>query len=260
MKSGLDVLKTEEFATFWPGGWIFARLTVDVRSAVQDCQKFGWEAGARLLRPLAQEGVLRIFDVSCGLGLSSIAAARAGHNVTATEVSSEVLQIVGQNAQRNAAQLRLWRWDLQMEPPPGLVKPLEGPSDSAYHLCLLDLGWLNMRDRAANLLKDWRISIVLGEEWPILESVLNSTLVRLRQLGGCKLHAFIGRTTAGDAVVLEHAAVELESSTKELLRALDTLGAEFPTSAGPREATVSPLGWLEKIGWTPPIWHHLILW
>ena len=49
--------------------------------------------------------------------------------------------------------------------------------------------------------------------------MLNSTLVRLRQLGGCKLHAFIGRTTAGDAVVLEHAAVELESSTKELLRA-----------------------------------------
>ena len=45
----------------------------------------------------------------------------------------QVLQIVGQNAQRNAAQLRLWRWDLQMEPPPGLVKPLEGPRlDSGF--------------------------------------------------------------------------------------------------------------------------------
>ena len=37
-------------------------------------------------------GNLGILDVSCGFGLSSIAAALSGHNVTATEMSHQLLR------------------------------------------------------------------------------------------------------------------------------------------------------------------------
>ncbi|CAE7938424.1 unnamed protein product [Symbiodinium sp. KB8] len=249
LRSGYDVLQTEEFSTFWPGGWIFGHLLADLQGAVRDSEEFGWEEGAGKLRPLVG-GDLQILDVSCGLGLSAIAAARAGHNVTATEISWKVLRLVGQNAQRNGVQLRLRQWNLLDE----LVPPLPKFAQGNYHLCLLDLGWLNAKNRAMELLNGRGIS------WPSVEAVLRKTLETLQQLRGCLLHAFIGRTKSGDAVVLEGAEVEFDTNTRELLRALDALGAEFRTSAGERAATVSPLGWLENVGWTPPIWHHLILW
>ncbi|CAE7225788.1 unnamed protein product [Symbiodinium sp. CCMP2592] len=252
LRSGYDVLQTEEFSSFWPGGWIFARLLADLHGAVRDAEEFGWEEGAAKLRPMVG-GDLQILDVSCGLGLSSIAAARAGHNVTSTEISQKVLRLLGQNAQRNGVQLRLWRWNLLAEIVPAFPK-------SGYHLCLLDLGWLNAKDRAMQLMNGRGISVSLEEEWPSVESVLRKTLETLGKLGGCQLHAFIGRTKSGDAVVLEAAEVEFDTKTRELLRALDALDAVFGTSAGVSAVTVSPLGWLENVGWTPPIWHHLILW
>lgn len=42
--------------------------------------------------------------------------------------------------------------------------------------------------------------------------------------------------------------------------ALERVGHIFGTLAGPRVPMVSPLSFLLQIGWTPPIWHHLILW
>ena len=38
------------------------------------------------------------------------------------------------------------------------------PSISAFHLCLLDLGWLDMQQRATEILRDFNVSIVLEEE------------------------------------------------------------------------------------------------
>ncbi|CAE7794139.1 unnamed protein product [Symbiodinium sp. CCMP2456] len=178
LRSGYDVLQTEEFSTFWPGGWIFGHLMADLHGAVRDAEENGWEEGAGKLRSFLG-GDLQILDVSCGLGLSSIAAARAGHNVTATEISWKVLRLVGQNAQRNGVQLRLRRWNLLAELLPPLPK-LHGK----YHLCLLDLGWLNAKNRAMQLLNGRGISVSLQEEWPSVEAVLRKTLKSLAELSG----------------------------------------------------------------------------
>ncbi|CAE7223394.1 unnamed protein product [Symbiodinium natans] len=247
LRSSLDARPEEAVESFWPGGWIYAQLAADLPTAIQDCTGFGWVAGAQALQPL-RGGSLRILDVSCGLGLSSIAAARAGHNVTATEVSLDLLRVAGRNAQRNRARLRLQRWDLLRAAP---ASSAHLPQLPLYDLCLVDIGFANERFRAAQLGLD-----VEGK--PTVEAVLARTLRQLRQLGGCRLHAFIGSTIVHEAHgvhgIYEHGDVAFANFTAELLRGLAKLGA------GMRQAVVSPLGWLERVGWTPPIWHHLILW
>ena len=62
-----------------------------------------WRSGVALAREL--EGVslrgLRVVELGCGLAVPSIAAARAGAVVLATDVSAEALAIVGRNAEEN---------------------------------------------------------------------------------------------------------------------------------------------------------------
>jgi predicted nicotinamide N-methyase len=70
-----------------------------------------WRSGVALARAIAAEGVggLRIVELGCGLGLPSIAAARAAAQVLATDEDPEALELLGRNADRNDAELETLR-------------------------------------------------------------------------------------------------------------------------------------------------------
>ena len=61
-----------------------------------------WRSGVALARELegAPLGGLRVVELGCGLAVPSIAAARAGAEVLATDSDAEALELVAQNAQR----------------------------------------------------------------------------------------------------------------------------------------------------------------
>ena len=66
-----------------------------------------WRSGVALARELdgmALEGT-RVVELGCGLGLSSVVAARAGADVLATDVSAEGLALVARNADENGVSL-----------------------------------------------------------------------------------------------------------------------------------------------------------
>jgi predicted nicotinamide N-methyase len=62
-----------------------------------------WRSGVALAHELdaAPAGGLRIVELGCGLGAPSIAAARAGASVLATDFSPEALELVTRNAELN---------------------------------------------------------------------------------------------------------------------------------------------------------------
>jgi predicted nicotinamide N-methyase len=62
-----------------------------------------WRSGVALARELEAVELrgLRVVEVGCGLGVPSIAAARAGAEVLATDVHTEALGLVERNAQEN---------------------------------------------------------------------------------------------------------------------------------------------------------------
>ncbi|CAE7744706.1 unnamed protein product, partial [Symbiodinium sp. CCMP2456] len=243
LRSGFE----EPLEDFWPPGWIYAKLTADLKSAVLDSEAFGWEAGAQMLRPLLERASsLRVFDVSCGLGLSSITAARAGHNVTATEVSLDLLRMAGRNAKRNGARMRLQRWDFFRAVPGGWRS---SPSQSkAYDLCLMDIGWANVRFREFQMGRDSKMPS--ASAWPSVERVLKGALLHLQQLGGCRLHAFVA---ASQVVSEEGFYVDghfgYANFTLELLQSLASFATALEGRTRPRWPVVSPLGFLEKVGW-----------
>ncbi|CAE7499136.1 unnamed protein product [Symbiodinium natans] len=259
LRTSSEADASEPSGSFWPAGWIFARLAEDLQVAVRDGQEYGWEAGAQLLQPLLR-GELRVLDVSCGFGLSSIAAARAGHNVTATEMSRHMLQIAGRNAQRNSAKLRLLRWELlgDAPTPSTLGDQRHAPAGYAFDLCLVDITWAGARFRQLQ-----HGSIPEEELAPTVQDILTDALRWLSRRGGCRLHAFIGHTAVHGATASGEESLDsyaFDNYTAELVRGLEEFGAAFRRGSGPRVPTVSPLGWLEKVGWTPPIWYRLILW
>jgi predicted nicotinamide N-methyase len=62
-----------------------------------------WRSGVALARELdgaALDG-LRVVELGCGLGLPSIAAARAGASVLATDADPEALELLARNARAN---------------------------------------------------------------------------------------------------------------------------------------------------------------
>ncbi|CAE7808737.1 unnamed protein product, partial [Symbiodinium necroappetens] len=248
LRSGFE----EPLGDFWPPGWIYAKLTADLERAILDSEAFGWEAGAQMLRPLlesrASGRALRIFDVSCGLGLSSITAARAGHNVTATEVSLDLIRTAGRNAKRNGARMRLQRWDFFRAVPEGWRS---SPSQSKeYDLCLVDIGWANLRFREFQMGRESKMpmsSAMSVSAWPSVEKVLRGALLHLQQLGGCRLHAFVA---ASQVVSEEGFYVDghfgYANFTLELLQSLASFATAFEGRIRPRWPAVSPLGFLEK--------------
>jgi predicted nicotinamide N-methyase len=66
-----------------------------------------WRSGVALARELeaAPLGGLRVVELGCGIAVPSIAAARAGADVLATDSDPEALELVAQNAQANGVQV-----------------------------------------------------------------------------------------------------------------------------------------------------------
>jgi predicted nicotinamide N-methyase len=82
-----------------------------------------WRSGVALashLDGMPLEGK-RVVELGCGLGLPSIAAARAGATVLATDVSEEALALVARNAEENGVSLETATVDWA-EPEPLLVR------------------------------------------------------------------------------------------------------------------------------------------
>ena len=66
-----------------------------------------WRSGVALAREIELLGVpARVIELGCGLGLPSLAAARAGADVLATDEEPEALELVAANAARNGLGLR----------------------------------------------------------------------------------------------------------------------------------------------------------
>jgi len=88
-----------------------------------------WRSGVALARELAGARLagLRVVELGCGLAAPSIAAARAGAEVLATDESDEALALVARNAEANGVRLETARID--WTEPRGLVR--RGPFDLA---------------------------------------------------------------------------------------------------------------------------------
>jgi predicted nicotinamide N-methyase len=66
-----------------------------------------WRSGVAMARELEGEelGGLRVVELGCGLAVPSIAAARAGASVLATDVSPEALALAKRNARSNGVRI-----------------------------------------------------------------------------------------------------------------------------------------------------------
>lgn len=72
-----------------------------------------WPSCEALTAQLAERGVAgeRILELGCGLGVPSLAAARLGASVTATDWAADALVLLADNAERNGVTLDLRRVD-----------------------------------------------------------------------------------------------------------------------------------------------------
>jgi len=66
-----------------------------------------WRSGVTLARELDGQPLrgLRVVELGCGLGVPSLAVARAGASVLATDESTEALELVERNARANGVRL-----------------------------------------------------------------------------------------------------------------------------------------------------------
>lgn len=72
-----------------------------------------WRSGLALARELdvTALGGLRVIELGCGLGIPSLAAARAGATVVATDESEEALELLARNASANGLEVETVRAD-----------------------------------------------------------------------------------------------------------------------------------------------------
>ena len=86
-----------------------------------------WRSGVALAAGLDSEDLtaVRVVELGCGLGLPSLAAARAGATVLATDQSADALALLGQNARANECSVSTLRLDWS-DPEPLLAR---GPFD-----------------------------------------------------------------------------------------------------------------------------------
>jgi predicted nicotinamide N-methyase len=70
-----------------------------------------WPSGLALARHVAARelGGLRVLELGCGLGLPALAAAVRGADVLATDWAEDAIELLQQNAERNAVFLRVAR-------------------------------------------------------------------------------------------------------------------------------------------------------
>lgn len=68
-----------------------------------------WRSGVALARELAEEelGGRRVVELGCGLAVPSLAAARAGAEVLATDADPEALALAERNAEANGVRLEV---------------------------------------------------------------------------------------------------------------------------------------------------------
>jgi predicted nicotinamide N-methyase len=66
-----------------------------------------WRSGVALARELDREALrgLRVVELGCGLAVPSIAAARAGASVLATDGDADALELLARNAEANGVEL-----------------------------------------------------------------------------------------------------------------------------------------------------------
>jgi predicted nicotinamide N-methyase len=83
-----------------------------------------WRSGVALARELEGEelGGLRVVELGCGLAVPSIAAARAGASVLATDVSPEALALAKRNARANGVRIETTAFDWEA---PGNLAPFD---------------------------------------------------------------------------------------------------------------------------------------
>jgi predicted nicotinamide N-methyase len=76
-----------------------------------------WPAASALADALPDVRGLRVVELGCGLGVTSLVAAAKGGDLTATDWAPEAIELLRQNAERNGIELRTevrdWRepWD-----------------------------------------------------------------------------------------------------------------------------------------------------
>ena len=72
-----------------------------------------WRSGVALARELDREALhgLSVVELGCGLGVPSLAAARAGASVLATDSAPEALELVARSARANALDVETARVD-----------------------------------------------------------------------------------------------------------------------------------------------------
>jgi len=76
-----------------------------------------WPAATALAEALPDVRGVRVVELGCGLGLTSLVAAGKGADVTATDWAPDAIELLRENAKRNGLQLRAevrdWRepWD-----------------------------------------------------------------------------------------------------------------------------------------------------
>ena len=76
-----------------------------------------WPAATALAEALPDVSGLRVVELGCGLGVTSLVAAAKGADVTATDWAPEAIELLRANAERNGialrAEVRDWRepWD-----------------------------------------------------------------------------------------------------------------------------------------------------
>lgn len=80
-----------------------------------------WPAATSLAEALPDVAGLRVVELGCGLGLTSLVAAAKGAKVTATDWSPDAIELLRENAARNElrldAEVRDWRepWDARFD-------------------------------------------------------------------------------------------------------------------------------------------------
>jgi predicted nicotinamide N-methyase len=72
-----------------------------------------WRSGVALARELDGPALRgrRVVELGCGLGLPSLAAARAGASVLATDAEADALELVARNARENGLRVETMRID-----------------------------------------------------------------------------------------------------------------------------------------------------
>jgi predicted nicotinamide N-methyase len=80
-----------------------------------------WPAATALAEALPDVRALRVVELGCGLGVTSLVAAAKGADVTATDWSEDAVELLRVNAARNGLELRAevrdWRdaWDARFD-------------------------------------------------------------------------------------------------------------------------------------------------